>query len=396
MERTGIRVDLEAFSRIGADLDARARRLEGEIHEAAGEVFNLRSNAKVGEILFERLKLHETAGRKRPRRTAKGTGWSTDEGTLEELRSAHPLPGKLLEWRALTKLKSTYVDPIPAYVNPRTGRVHTTFHQVGAATGRLSSSDPNLQNIPARGEEGRAIRSAFVPEEGWRLLSADYSQIELRLLAHLAGDPGLQAAFRGGEDVHRSTAAKVFGVAPSAVTSDMRARAKAINFGIIYGMGPQRLAAETGVTLAEADAFIEAYFGVYPNVKGWKDGVIREARERGYVTTLMGRRREVPEIGSEDPRLRSAAERVAVNTPIQGTAADLIKIAMIRVHRRLSEDGHRARMLLQVHDELVFEAPPDEVDRLTTMVRSEMSGALDVDVPIVVDVGVGPSWAEAH
>jgi DNA polymerase-1 len=396
MERTGIRVDLEAFARMAADLQSRARRLEAEVHEAAGEVFNLRSNAKVGEILFERLKLHETAGRKRPRRTQKGTGWSTDERTLEELRSAHPLPGRLLEWRAVTKLMSTYVDPLPTYVNPRTGRVHTTFHQVGAATGRLSSSDPNLQNIPARGPEGKAIRSAFVPERGWKLVSADYSQIELRLLAHLAGDPGLSAAFRAGEDVHRSTAAKVFGVAPSAVTPDMRGRAKAINFGIIYGMGAQRLAAETGVTQAEAERFIEAYFGAFPRVKAWEESVVAGARERGYVTTLMGRRREVQEISSDDPRLRSAAERVAVNTPIQGTAADLIKMAMVAVDRRLAQEAFRARMLLQVHDELVFEAPPDEVERLTAMVRQEMSGALEVEVPIVVDVGVGDSWADAH
>jgi DNA polymerase-1 len=396
MERTGIRLDRDVLARVGAGLEQRAARLEAQIHELAGEPFNLRSNAKVGELLFERLKLHETAGRKRPRRTEKGTGWSTDERTLEELRTAHPLPGLLLEWRGLTKLKSTYVDPLPGFVNPRTGRLHTTFHQVGAATGRLSSSDPNLQNIPARSEEGRSIRSAFVPEAGWRMLSADYSQIELRLLAHLSGDPGFAAAFRAGEDVHRSTAAKVFGVEPAAVTSAMRARAKAINFGIIYGMGAQRLAAETGVSLDEATAFIEAYFKVYPRVKAWEEGIVEEARARGFVTTLMGRRREVPEVTSDDPRLRSAAERVAVNTPIQGTAADLIKLAMIRVDRRLAREGFRARMLLQVHDELDFEVPPDEVEALTAMVRTEMSGALEVSVPIIVDVGVGATWADAH
>ena len=396
MERTGIRVDEPALRRIGEDLERRARLLEEEIHALAGAPVNLRSPGQVGTLLFETLRLHEAAGRKKPRRTMKGTGWSTDERTLEELREHHPIPGKLLEWRALTKLKSTYVDPLPGYVNPRTGRVHTTFHQTGAATGRLSSSDPNLQNIPARGDDGRAIRAAFVPEPGWRMVSFDYSQIELRLLAHLAGDPGLLAAFRAGEDVHRSTAAKVFGVAAADVTSEMRGRAKAINFGIIYGMGPQRLAAETGVSLVEAERFIEAYFGVYPRVKAFEESVVEQARATGAVTTMMGRRRSLPDITSDDPRLRSAAERVAVNTPIQGTAADLIKLAMIRIHRRLAAEKYRARLLLQVHDELDFEAPPDEVERLTAMVKAEMSGALEVSVPIVVDVGVGANWAEAH
>ena len=396
MERTGIRVDHEALGRLGKALLARAATLETEIHADAGEVFNLRSNAKIGEILFDRLKLHELAGRKKPRRTEKGTGYATDERTLEELKALHPMPARLLAWRTLTKLVSTYVEPLPGFVNPRTGRIHTTFHQTGAATGRLSSSDPNLQNIPARSEEGRLIRAAFVPEDGWKMVSFDYSQIELRLLAHLADDPGLQAAFRAGEDVHRATAAKIFQLDPSAVTAEMRGRAKAINFGIIYGMGPQRLAAETGVTLAEAERFIEAYFTVYPRVQAYETSVVSQARERGYVTTLMGRRRDLEEISSGDPRLRSAAERVAVNTPIQGTAADLIKIAMIRIDRRLKDEGFRSRMLLQVHDELDFEAPPTEIERLTTLVRHEMSTAIEVSVPIVVDVGVGDNWAEAH
>ncbi|MFO0932462.1 MAG: DNA polymerase I [Planctomycetota bacterium] len=396
MERTGIRVDLEVLARLSAEFEARAARLEKEIHELAGEVFNLRSNAKVGELLFEKLKLHEAAGRKKPRRTAKGTGYSTDEGTLDELKEHHPIPAKLLEWRGVTKLKNTYVDPLPEEVNPRTGRIHTTFHLTGAATGRLSSSDPNLQNIPARGDDGRAIRTAFVPEPGWKLLSADYSQIELRLLAHLAGDPGLQAAFLAGEDVHRSTAAKIFGVEPKAVTPDMRSNAKAINFGIIYGMGAQRLAAETGVTMAEAEGFIDAYFKAYPRVKAFEAETVEAARRTGYVATMLGRRRYLPDLTSEDPRLRSGAERVAVNTPIQGTAADLIKLAMVRIDRRLTKEGFRARMLLQVHDELDFEVPPDEVDRLTALVKKEMSSALEVTVPIVVDVGVGPNWAEAH
>ncbi len=396
MERTGIRVDPDGLRRMSAALDARAKALEAEIVALVGEPINLRSNAQVGQLLFEKLRLHEDAGRKKARRTEKGTGYSTDERTLLELAPYHPIPAKLVDWRMLTKLKSTYVDPLPDCVNPRTGRIHTTFHQTGAATGRLSSSDPNLQNIPARGDEGRAIRAAFVPERGWRLLSADYSQIELRLLAHLADDSGLLAAFRAGEDIHRATAAKVLGVAPEAVTPEMRSRAKAINFGIVYGMGAQSLAQQIKVKLPEAEAFIESYFKIYPNVRAYEEKVVAEARRTGYVSTLMGRRRPLPTITDEDPRIRSAAERVAVNTPIQGTAADMIKIAMIRIDARLRKDAYRARMLLQVHDELVFEAPPEEVERLTSMVRTEMASALEVSVPILVDVGVGDNWAEAH
>jgi DNA polymerase-1 len=396
MERTGIRVDPDALRRMSLVLEERAKKLEEEIHAAAGEVFNLRSNAKVGELLFDKWKLHEVAGRKRARRTEKGTGYSTDERTLLELAPYHPLPSKLVDWRMLTKLKSTYVDPLPEAVNPKTGRIHTTFHQTGAATGRLSSSDPNLQNIPARGDEGRAIRAAFVPERGWKLLSADYSQIELRLLAHLANDPGLLAAFRAGEDIHRATAAKVMGVALEEVTPEMRSRAKAINFGIVYGMGAMSLSQQIKVTMAQAEEFIESYFRIYPNVRAYEEQVIAEARRTGSVTTLMGRRRPLPTINDEDQRIKSAAERVAVNTPIQGTAADLIKLAMIRIDRLLAERKFRARMLLQVHDELVFEVPPDEVESLTKMVKAEMAGALEVSVPIIVDVGVGDNWAEAH
>ena len=396
MERTGIRVDPDALRRMSLVLEERAGKLEEEIHAAAGEVFNLRSNAKIGELLFDKWKLHEIAGRKRARRTEKGTGYSTDERTLLELAPYHPLPSKLVDWRMLTKLKSTYVDPLPEAVNPKTGRIHTTFHQTGAATGRLSSSDPNLQNIPARGDEGRAIRAAFVPERGWKLLSADYSQIELRLLAHLANDPGLLAAFRAGEDIHRATAAKVMGVPLEAVTPEMRGRAKAINFGIVYGMGAMSLSQQIKVTMAQAEEFIESYFRIYPNVRAYEEQVVAEARRTGSVTTLMGRRRPLPTINDEDQRIKSAAERVAVNTPIQGTAADLIKLAMITIDRLLTERKFRARMLLQVHDELVFEVPPDEVESLTKMVKAEMAGALEVSVPIIVDVGVGDNWAEAH
>jgi DNA polymerase-1 len=396
MEANGIRLDVDRLARISEDLDARVAKAEARIHELAGEVFNIRSTAALGRILFEDLELHLAAGRKRPKKTAKGTGYATDETTLNELAPFHELPRLILTYRSLSKLKSTYVDSLPHYVNPETGRVHTSFHQTGAATGRLSSSDPNLQNIPIRSEEGRAIRTAFVPQDGWLFLSADYSQIELRLLAHLSGDEGLRQAFRDGEDVHRATAARIFEVTPEEVTPLLRSRAKAVNFGVIYGMGPQRLARETQVSLQEAKGFIEEYFETYPAVRAYHDATIEGARETGYVTTLLGRRRYLPDLVGGDPRVRNQAENVAVNTPLQGTAADMIKLAMIRVDERLRTDGFAARMLLPIHDELLFEVPEDELERLTGMVRACMGDALPLDVPIVVDVGVGRNWSEAH
>jgi DNA polymerase-1 len=400
MEANGIRVDTARLAALSADLGRRAAEAEAGIRRVAEqqgmETLNVRSNAALGTLLFEKLMLHEQAGRRKPRRTSTGAGYATDEETLEELRGVHELPGLILTYRSLTKLKSTYVDTLPDAVNPRTGRIHTTFHPTGAATGRLSSSDPNLQNIPVRTEEGRAIRRAFVPEQGWKLLSADYSQIELRLLAHFSRDEGLLEAFRAGQDVHRATAAKVFKVAPAQVTPELRSRAKAVNFGVIYGMGPQRLARETKVTMDEARRFIEQYFETYPGVRAWLDGTVETARTLGYVTTLLGRRRLLPELNDTDPRVRAQAENVAMNTPLQGTAADVIKLAMIRIDRRLSAESWSARMLLQVHDELVFEAPPGEVERLTEMVKAEMSGAAALSVPLVVDVGVGATWADAH
>ncbi len=396
MEHRGVRLDVALLARISADLGTRADAAEARIHELAGEQFNVRSNAHLGRILFERLKLHEALGRRQPKRTAKGTGFATDEQTLLELSRHHALPAAVVEYRTLTKLKSTYVDVLPLAVNPETGRVHTTFHQTGTATGRLSSSDPNLQNVPVRSEEGRAIRRAFVPEDGWWMLSADYSQIELRLLAHLSGDAGLIEAFRSGLDIHRATAARVFKVAPEEVTPVLRSRAKAVNFGVIYGMGPQRLARDTEVTLDEARRFIDQYFDTYPGVRAFLDRTVREAREQGYVTTLLGRKRWLPELTSKDPRVRAQAENVAVNTPMQGTAADLIKLAMIRIDRRLSEEGRRSAMLVQIHDELLFEVPEDEKEELGRLVETEMTRAMDLDVPIVVDAGWGRSWEEAH
>jgi DNA polymerase-1 len=396
MEAAGVRIDLDRLREISRDIDERAERAEARIHELCGEAFNIRSNATLGTMLFERLCLHEAAGRRRPKKTAKGGGYATDEQTLLELAPYHELPGVVLEYRGLTKLKSTYVDALPTFVNPATGRVHTTFHQTGAATGRLSSSDPNLQNIPIRSDEGKAIREAFVPEPGWRFLSADYSQIELRLLAHLSGDEGLREAFVSGEDIHRATAARVFKVPPAEVTPLLRSRAKAINFGVIYGMGPQRLARDTKTTLEEARTFIEDYFRTYPGVRAFLDRTVDDARRTGYVTTLLGRRRHLPELSSADPRIRNQAENVAMNNPLQGTAADMIKLAMIRIDARLREERLRSRMLVQIHDELLFEAPPEEADALVALVREEMTAAMRLDVPIVVDVGMGANWAEAH
>jgi DNA polymerase I len=389
MERTGVLIDSALLARQSRELGERVVALEQQAFQLAGQPFNLASPKQLGEILFTRMGLPTV------KKTATGQP-STDEEVLQELAADYPLPKLLLEHRALSKLKSTYTDKLPQMVNPRTGRVHTTFAQATAVTGRLASSDPNLQNIPVRTEEGRGIRRAFVPEKGWRLLSADYSQIELRLLAHFSRDVGLMEAFHEGQDVHRATAARVFKVAPAAVTPDLRSRAKAVNFGVIYGMGPQRLARETKVSMDEAKRFIDSYFETYPGVRAWLDGTIEAARTLGYVSTLLGRRRYLPEIHDADPRVKAQAENVAMNTPLQGTAADVIKLAMIHIDRRLTEERWQARMLLQVHDELVFEAPPDEVERLTTMVKKEMSGAAKLAVPLVVDVGVGDSWADAH
>ncbi|MDF1701258.1 MAG: DNA polymerase, partial [Planctomycetota bacterium] len=369
---------------------------ESKIHAFKGEPFNIRSTATLGALLFDELELHKAAGRKKPKKTAKGTGYATDESTLAELAPYHELPKLVLTYRSLTKLKSTYLDTLPTYVNPETGRVHTSFHQTGAATGRLSSSDPNLQNIPIRSEEGRAIRRAFVPDEGHLFLSADYSQIELRLLAHLSGDDGLKEAFVNGEDIHRATAARIFKTTPEEVTPILRSRAKAVNFGVIYGMGPQRLARETSVTMQEARQFIDDYFATYPAVKAFQERTIEDATETGYVTTLLGRRRYLPDLQSKDQRVFAQARNVAVNTPLQGTAADLIKIAMIRIDELLRTEGYDARMLLQIHDELLFEAPEAEMERLTAMVVAAMQEAMPLDVPIVVDTGVGANWSEAH
>ena len=351
-------------------------------------------------MLFEKLRIQDEAGVKRPKATK--TGYSTDHATLSEHYADVEIVRHLLEFREVSKLKGTYVEPLPGYVNRRTGRVHPHFSQVTATTGRLACSDPNLQNIPVRTERGRALRRAFVPREPdahgrWVLLSADYSQVELRLLAHLSGDEALTAAFREGRDVHRATASKVFGVPEDEVDRAMRSRAKAINFGLMYGMGPQRLARETGLTVPEAKEFIERYFAAFPRVRRWLDVTLENAQQNGYVETLMGRRRALPELFAADARTRVGAENAAVNTPVQGSAADIIKRAMIDLEAALGRrsDLH-GQLLLQVHDELVLEVPESELEATTAVVRTAMSGAMELAVPLDVDVGHGPNWLEAH
>lgn len=394
MEAAGVRVDRERLAALERRLSARQAELENAIFAQAGRPFNLNSPKQLGPILFEKLKIQELAGVRRLARTE--SGYRTDAETLEQYRGV-PIVDALLEYRQISKLRGTYVEALPAYIHPVTGCIHTSFHQTVASTGRLSSADPNLQNIPIRSELGREIRRAFVPHlPGWHMVSADYSQIELRLAAHLAAEPALIQAFRDGADIHRRTAALVFKVPEAEVTPAMRARAKTINFGVLYGMGPNRLSRELGISFAEAKAFIERYFQTLPMVRAWLDQTLEEARRTGEVRTILGRRRPVPELQSNDGRVRAQAENVAVNTPLQGSAADLIKVAMIRVDARLRREQLAARMLLQVHDELVFDCPPEELERLEALAREEMEGVWQLSVPIRVDVGHGPDWASAH
>jgi DNA polymerase-1 len=386
MERTGVLVDTAYLAGLSSEFEKRLVEVQKAIFEAAGESFNIDSTKQLQRVLFEKLKL--AAGRRTK------TGYSTDAAELERLASEHPVPAKIVEHRMLSKLKSTYVDALPLCVHPATGRIHTTFDQAVAATGRLSSNDPNLQNIPIRTEEGRRIRRAFVTSPGWKLLSADYSQIELRLLAHVSGDPALVDAFRHGRDVHARTAAEVFGVAEDAVTSDQRRHAKVVNFGIVYGMSAHGLAQSLGIDRATAARYIDAYFRRYAGVRAWLDRTLEETRRDGFVRTLHGRRRPLPGIRSSDPASRAAAERMAVNAPLQGSAADLIKVAMIRLDRALAERGMQARMLLQVHDELLFEAPEAELESLDRLARETMEGAMALDVPLLVETCRGAHWSE--
>jgi DNA polymerase-1 len=390
MELRGVRIDTERLAAMGAELDARMRALLAEIYALAGGEFNVHSPPQLREVLFEKLKIS-------PRGVRRGkTGLSTDVDVLTRLAREHPLPQKILDFRSLSKLKSTYVDALPQLVDPKTGRIHCSFNQTVAATGRLSSSDPNLQNIPIRTEEGRRIRQAFLPAPGQRLISADYSQIELRVLAHISADETLVSAFRNREDVHVRTAAEVFHVDPASVSADQRRVAKVINFGILYGMGPSRLSKELGIGFEEAQTYIESYFARHPGVRRYVESTLEQARRTGFVTTLLGRRRFIPDLTSTEGGVRQFAERTAVNTPIQGTAADLIKAAMVAIDRRLLEAGSAAGMILQVHDELILEAPEAEVEAAVAVVREEMEGAAELSVPLEVAVGVGSSWAEIH
>ncbi|MGH2951183.1 MAG: DNA polymerase I, partial [Solirubrobacterales bacterium] len=386
MERAGIAIDLAFFERLGARLHRELRLVEEEIRKVAGEEVNLRSVPQLRELLFDTLALPVVKRTK--------TGASTDESVLEQLAAlGHEIPRLILEHRELDKLDGTYVGKLPQLVNPATGRIHTQFNQTIAATGRLSSSDPNLQNIPIRSALGREIRKGFVPAAGFRFVGADYSQIELRVLAHLSGDPAFVEAFRADRDIHRETAARIFGVEPERVTGAMREQAKTINFATIYGQGPVALAAQLGISRGEARKFIEGYFERFAGVAAYLEEMKEMARERGYVETLIGRRRYIPEIRSKNPGIRGYGERTATNSPIQGTAADLIKLSMIRLHRRLrAESG--ARMLLQVHDELLFEVPEEEVESVGALVREEMEGAIELEVPLRVDLGVGDTWFE--
>ncbi|MFC1780016.1 DNA polymerase I [Thermodesulfobacteriota bacterium] len=388
MEQAGIRIDAELLNGLSADMEKKLAALEVEIHGLAGTTFNIGSPKQLGEVLFERLGLAK--GKKTK------TGWSTDVEVLSNLAEEHEIAAKILDYRSLSKLKGTYTDALPKLIHPDTGRIHSSFNQAVTATGRLSSSDPNLQNIPIRTEEGRRIREGFIPSEGCLLLAADYSQVELRILAHMADEPALKEAFARGEDIHRRTASEVLGLFPEMVTDEQRRQAKAINFGVIYGMSAFGLAKQLGISRREAQTFIDTYFERYPGIRTFMDSCIAEAREKMYVTTLLGRRCAIPEINSKNGAIRGYAERNAINYPVQGSAADIIKVAMVRIAHRLVREGLETRMLLQVHDELVFDVPEGELENVTALVTEEMEGAVDVSVPLLVEVGHGHNWREAH
>jgi DNA polymerase-1 len=389
MELAGVAIDAPYFAALSLEIDRRIQTLMNQIHELAGEAFNLNSPSQISRVLFEKL------GIKSRRKTK--TGFSTDATVLEALaEEGHEVPRLLLDYRGLAKLKGTYVDALPLLVNPRTGRIHTSFNQTMAATGRLSSSDPNLQNIPIRSDDGRRIRQGFVPAPGKLLLAADYSQIELRLAAHLSADEHMIEAFRAGLDVHTRTAAELMGVLPGLVTPEMRAAAKTVNFGVLYGMSAFRLGRDLGIATKKAQEFIDNYFARFPKLRSWLDGTLAEARRTGEVRTILGRRRPMPELTSPDPAVRSSAERAAINTPVQGSAADLIKLAMLSLHRRIAREKLPLTMILQVHDELVFEVEPGAAEECTAIVKHEMEGVMQLNVPVVVDIKTGRNWREAH
>ena len=391
MEKTGVAVDLAFLNDMSVRLEREIAEAEEGVFRLAGCSFNINSPLQLAKVLFEDLKLPT-------RKKTRGTGApSTDEEVLEELAVSNQVAGLILKYRQLSKLKNTYVDVFPRMLNPSTGRLHAKFNQAVTATGRLSMSEPNLQNIPARSELGREVRKAFVPgDKGWILLSGDYSQVELRLLAHCSGDERLLRAFAEGVDIHASTAASLFGVPPDGVPPDLRARAKVVNFGIIYGMSPYGLSRQLGIAASEAKQFIDEYYALYPGVAAYVRNVVEEARRTGHATTLLGRQRPIPGLSSGNGRIRAEAERMAINTPIQGSAADMIKLAMLGVHRGLTERRARARLILQIHDELLLELPAEEKEDVTELVRHEMEHAMELKVPVEVGIGTGGTWFETH
>jgi len=394
MEFEGVSLDVDFLGEMSGRLHETMKILEQEIYQVAGEEFNVGSPQQLGRILFEKLEIHKEFGLKRARKTK--TGYSTDISVLERFRG-HPLIDRILEYRQHAKLLSTYIDALPKMIHPKTGRLHTSFNQAVARTGRLSSSNPNLQNIPIRREEGREIRKAFVSRDSsWAILSADYSQVELRIMAHLSGDEAMKEAFHKGQDIHTTTAAKIYDVDPVFVSPEMRYRAKAVNFGIMYGMSAFRLARDLGISNNEAQDFIMTYFATFPGVNQYIAGQLAKARDLGYVSTMMGRRRYLPDLHSDNQRIRQNAENIAINTPIQGTAAELIKVAMIKLSRRLAAEKSKAKLILQIHDELVLETPRSELENVTRMVRESMEDIPELSVPLDVEIDAGDNWFEAH
>ena len=386
MEREGLKLDVEHLAKIGSGINEQVAQLEAEIHDLAGHEFTIGSPQQVGQVLFEEL------GLTRKRRGK--TGFSTDARVLAQIRDEHPIVEKIETWRELTKLKSTYLDTLPDLVDPDSGRVHTTFNQASTTTGRLSSTNPNLQNIPIRTEIGRPVRACFVAEPGARLLSADYSQVELRVLAHVAHEDVLKEIFRAGDDVHAATAAEVFNIPRDQVDIGQRSKAKMVNFGIVYGLTGFGLADRLNIPRGEGEEFVARYLERFPAVAAFREETVERAQADGYVTTLMGRRRQIPELRSPNPNTRRLGERLAVNTVIQGTAADIIKVAMVRCHTALRESGAETRLVLQIHDELLFEGPPGEMEAATETVSREMCAAQELDPPLEVEVGVGEDWLE--
>ena len=390
MEWRGIKLDVPFLSDMSAEMTTRIAEIEKECHEMAGVPFNLSSPKQLQEILFEKLNLPTKLSRKTK------TGYSTDQSVLEKLAPLDPLPKKILEHRELTKLLGTYVDALPALVNPETNRLHTSYHQTVAATGRLSSSDPNLQNIPIRTELGAEIRKAFIAEQGNVLLSADYSQIELRMMAHLSGDEALINAFKRGEDIHRATAAEIFNVPIEMVSREQRSASKAVNFGVLFGMREYGLSSRMGISIEQAREFIDGYFGAFPKVKQFIENLLKQAHRDGYVETILNRRRHLPELTSSNGNVVQGAERMAIASAVQGSAADLIKLAMLKLDHDLEKEKVPFWMLLQVHDELVFEVPAGREEEAAAFIKPRMEKAMKLTVPIEVEAGWGANWLEAH